>query len=673
MAWLAPATAPADATDTPASRYETVIVPRPRPADAPAEDRIAAATVIRPEDRPQAVDSLPDALGEAPGVVVTRLGGMGAFATASLRGLPATQVQIYLDGVPLNLAEGGAVDLSSIPVGDIERIEVYRGVTPLAFGEAGLGGVISITSRRAGTRAPSVELGGGSFGTLFGGTSAGAQLGRLRLYAGLHGMLSRGTFPYVDDRGTVLVPADDVVRQRRNNELRQADGIVRAAVDLAGRRELSLLVLGVGRAQGISGVGQFPALRSHLDTDRAIAALCYRSREDLGPNGHLQAQLFASSLRQAFSDPLAEVGQTSLATRDRTMSVGVSVLGSRAAGFARPALQLEARSEWFLPRSDVTGAASGFPATRALAIAGTEVRLRSERWTAEVVPSARVQLSRDEVTGRDFFLRFRASDRPVLRALPMLRLSAEKDLGESCRLRSNLGRYSRIPSMTELYGQTGMLVGNPELQPETGTTADIGVIAATATERATARLELTGFASVVSDLIEWETITRYQIRARNVGRARILGGEASARITLGELLLLVGQATYTDARDTGSDPAGAGKQLPLVPRMRAYARIEVRAPWRPTRALEVRAYGEADLTAGKFLDRANLMAVSPRLLLGAGLSVGYPRAGLRITASAQNLSDTRTVDVGNFPLPGRAYFVGVAWGEAVLSTKENPQ
>ena len=36
----------------------------------------------------------------------------------------------------------GRVDISTLPLGDVERVEVYRGATPLAFGESALGGIV---------------------------------------------------------------------------------------------------------------------------------------------------------------------------------------------------------------------------------------------------------------------------------------------------------------------------------------------------------------------------------------------------------------------------------------------------------------------------------------------------------------------------------------------------
>ena len=96
---------------------------------------------------------------EVPGVTVMRTGSIGAASTITLRGSSADEVRVFVDGVPVNIASGGAVDMSTLPLGDVERVEVYRGTSPLAFGESALGGVVSITTRTPGRRAPARAAG----------------------------------------------------------------------------------------------------------------------------------------------------------------------------------------------------------------------------------------------------------------------------------------------------------------------------------------------------------------------------------------------------------------------------------------------------------------------------------------------------------------------------------
>src|SRR6185312_9295622 len=271
---------------------------------APREDRAAAASVVIPADSPRAYDDLGSVLLQVPGVTVTRTGSSQAFSTITLRGSNPDQVAIYVDGVPLAIAQGGGVDVSTLPLGDVERVEVYRGTTPLVFGESALGGVVSITTRTPGLTRATLRAGAGSFGTLFGDASAGGRLGRLRVYAGAHLFSSQGDYPF-RYTNTPADPSSQVDTTRQDNDALEGNGVFRAALTLAGRRTVSLGLIGFGRAEGLPGPTNALAYQTRFHTARGLGTLRYESRDDLGPGGRLTAQAFASIERDRLLDPAA--------------------------------------------------------------------------------------------------------------------------------------------------------------------------------------------------------------------------------------------------------------------------------------------------------------------------------------------------------------------------------
>jgi outer membrane receptor protein involved in Fe transport len=261
----------------PAPPTETVVRAAPA-ALVPRADQAASASVVLPDESPRAFDDLGALLAEVPGVNVVRTGSLGKLTTITLRGANPDQVRIYIDGVPVNIAAGGGVDVSTLPIGDVERIEVYRGSSPLEFGESALGGIISITTRTPGTVRASARSGAGSFGTMFGDVSGGGRAGRLRLYLGVHGFSSQGDYPYLNDNMMALNPADDLTLPRPNNDVLQGDGVARAALTLGGRRTLDLGLVGFARDEGLPGTEGSPTLRMRFQTTRGLASLHYRSR-----------------------------------------------------------------------------------------------------------------------------------------------------------------------------------------------------------------------------------------------------------------------------------------------------------------------------------------------------------------------------------------------------------
>lgn len=660
----------------PEAPYETVITAAPVvAAPAPREDRAASGTVVLPSASPRAHDDLGTLMTEVPGVTITRTGSLASFTTLSLRGSNPDQVRVVVDGVPLNIAEGGAVDVSTLPLGDVERVEVYRGQSPLAFGESAMGGIISITTRTPGTPMVAARAGAGSFGSYFGDASAGGRAGPLRLYLGLHALTSTGAFPYLNDMSTPLNPADDVPGRRLNNDVTQGDGALRAAVDLPGRRTLTLGATGFGREQGLADKHSVTAIQStRFSTARGIATLAYESRDDLGAGGRLSARLYASAQRDHYRDPNGELTAATPETRDRTLTAGALVTGARpVTDWLRLSVVAAARAETFRAENLSVGSDTpvGAPARRLVGVAGLEAQLLWRWADLEILPSARIEALQDVVTGRDPLLQtVRPPDPPLSRTLPILRLGLVRPLGARVALKANVGRYARAPSFLELYAGMGRLLGNPGLEPERGTNGDVALTVDAGDHlRVSSRTAV--FGARIEDLIEWKFDPYGHGRADNVAGARILGAEQELRLALGAWARLVAQVTYLEAIDRSGSTAHDGNQLPRRPRWQGYARPEiVRLALPGGSGVGVGAFVDATFVSGSFTDAANLNRVPARVLLGAGVSVDLPRAGLRIVCSGQNLADTFTWDMTNWPIPGRTIFLSLGWQSALGATPD---
>src|SRR5580765_6649880 len=124
-----PAIVAADSTAAPGT---AVVTPAPPPAFADTVLTLPEVRVDRDRERQdahrrlptaatsdiptraagRAVENISDLLVQTPGVHVQQYGGLGAFSTVSLRGAPAGQVAVLLDGVPLNSAAHSVTNLA---------------------------------------------------------------------------------------------------------------------------------------------------------------------------------------------------------------------------------------------------------------------------------------------------------------------------------------------------------------------------------------------------------------------------------------------------------------------------------------------------------------------------------------------------------------------------------
>jgi iron complex outermembrane recepter protein len=148
----------------------------------------ASSTVITAEEIAHSPsNNLPDILAQVPGVQLTTLFGSpvnGVKTAVDLRGFGAAATAntlILINGRRLNDVDLAQVDLSTIPLNAIERIEITRGNSgAVLYGDNAVGGVINIVTK-SGAGGPPVairgEAGVGSFNQRLANVSAATNFG----------------------------------------------------------------------------------------------------------------------------------------------------------------------------------------------------------------------------------------------------------------------------------------------------------------------------------------------------------------------------------------------------------------------------------------------------------------------------------------------------------------
>lgn len=109
-------------------------------------------------------DNAADLLRSAPFLDFAQTGASGGFTTITIRGGKPNFTLVMIDGIPVNDITnllGGSFDLSSLPIDDIERVEIVRGPLSSVYGSDAIAGVINFISRK-GEDKPTVEVSGES-------------------------------------------------------------------------------------------------------------------------------------------------------------------------------------------------------------------------------------------------------------------------------------------------------------------------------------------------------------------------------------------------------------------------------------------------------------------------------------------------------------------------------
>lgn len=136
------------ASDTSSHELPPLVITRATPIQQPAP---ASVKVIdRKQIEASAASSLIDVLRGQAGIQVRDSIGDGSRATFSLRGFGENAVNntlILVDGRRLNQPSQAGADLNSVPLANIERIEIIRGAGTVLYGDQAVGGVINIVTR----------------------------------------------------------------------------------------------------------------------------------------------------------------------------------------------------------------------------------------------------------------------------------------------------------------------------------------------------------------------------------------------------------------------------------------------------------------------------------------------------------------------------------------------
>ncbi len=136
-------------------------------------------------------------LQQVAGVEVASAGGGSSRAVIRIHGSSANQVLVLLDGQRLNNPQTGEVDLSDIPIDQIERIEVIRQGNAALYGSNAFAGVIAFHTRQhLPDSYTSARTSLGSFATAAGNAETGLSLKDFSLLLQYGQDYSRQNFPY---------------------------------------------------------------------------------------------------------------------------------------------------------------------------------------------------------------------------------------------------------------------------------------------------------------------------------------------------------------------------------------------------------------------------------------------------------------------------------------------
>ena len=510
-------------------------------------------TVITAEDiEKSGVRDVAQILNRQAGLTVEDYGSLGAVQSLRMRGSTTEQVLVLLDGVRLNNAQSGTVDLSLVPVNNIERIEIVRGGTSALYGSDAVGGVVNIITRKEADGKLKFRVENGSYipqsyvtgigvdkeeqpaegGDLLDAQRFGMQFSKP--FGNAHFTASGGL--YTADNRFVYEDENGDKRKRENAEI--VGGDLTAALRIpVGSGNLDVKGLFISNRKGSPGqVGLFATPNAEQKDTRVQGTVGYYTDSFISDAFTFNLDTFFNYYNLNYKDPDAwPAPQDSI---HKVYSTGVD--------FSQEVLS-------FSSLSIVYGGNLSYDWVRSNEIGNqdrifTGVFLETPWYISgafTLIPMIRY----------DYYSDFGGTFN--------YKLAMNQAFSSTTSLKGSISKSFRAPTFNELYWPADMFgEGNPDLGPETGYSFDIGVT------RIAGRtsFDFFFFTRYMKDVILWQAGDDFIWRPVNYGQGLYPGLEAHIGFNLTENLDIYTDYTVIYSYALGGDNTVSDDfRLPMIP------------------------------------------------------------------------------------------------------------
>jgi len=576
------------------TKMEPIVVSATR-TPITVDDSLASVTVLTRKDiQKKQPEDVPALLSDLIGVDLSRNGGLGKQTSLFLRGTNSDHVLVLVDGVRIGSATLGKATLENLPVSEIDRIEVVRGPRSSLYGSDAIGGIIQIFTRGDDTH---VSIGGGSNGTFESAAGAGVRGERGSFGVNVSQTETSGFDARENDSPAGNEPDKDGFRQRglsAHGSYRFSDGT---------RLRLSTL-------QDLEH-NEYDGMPNSTDSRHQVYAAKLATRPTSWWDLHLTGGYDTE--------------------KDDNMTDGV-------------------RTSSFETERRTAGIQNDF------AIGGSHLTTVGVDYRRDHVDSTQ-SFTKNRRTDLGYYLQHQWFG-DVFNAQAGLRYDHDSAFGGhttgnvalgarfagSGKVYASFGTAYKAPTFNGLYWPSGpFTVGNPDLDPETSRTYEVGV-----RYGRSIRLSANVYRTEAHDLIVWASDPATgKFKPQNVNGAVINGAELGATTTLAGVRTELG-LTYLDPEDSET-----GNQLPR--RARKHADLDLS---RSFGALTLG--GHAQYRSKRYDDLSNQTRLAPYTVVD--LRAGYQISpDWKLTGKVGNVFDRNYQTADTYNTWGRHYLATLTW------------
>jgi outer membrane cobalamin receptor len=638
-------------------------------------------------------------LTQSSGVRIRQNAGVGSSFDLTLNGFKASQ---FINGIPVD-AYGSAYAFNSLPVNQIDRIEIYKGVVPVHLGGDALGGAVNIVTKNQFKNSLNAAYSVGSFNT-----HKASVRGVLNSKSSGLTMLASAFFNYSDNSYTMkdMEIISGTTTYKKNVKRFHDDFLsyaFRAEAGYANKTFADVLFIGAGisgvRKDIQTGSTQYPPIGEAIgEENNNQLSLRYSKHGLIGEKFDIDAFVLFNNTNTVFVDTSSRTFQwdgSILVQRPKTSRAGEFEDKQIYKTHQRDLTQryniayhltktqtvnfnvISSNTEWHntdAGKVEGTSVDDNSSAYSKLIIGlGHELKIWDDKFQSTAfVKYYRMNASVDSAArwrGGYFDTAPLESDRSFTGA----GLGISYAFSTRFRLKASAEYACRLPTVYELLGDGISTVANVSLQPELSMNYNIGFTSKLVDRNsATITLNGAGFYRQAENFIRATTGVRRSTFI-NFDAALVQGIESEVKLTVARKLGVRVNATYQQVLDDNEYVGGTLKnysyriQLPNTPSLFGNADIEYRFNSFISDKLVLVPYYNL-LYVRKFylgyenIARGDLKYTIPmQLVHDVGFTISETNDKYSFSFECSNFTDASAFDNFRLQKPGRAFNIKVTY------------
>lgn len=596
----------------------------------------------------QSFVTLTDILEQQSGIEIQSIGGIGQYSSPSIRGSSGQQVLVFWDGILINGLSGGSADLGSLNLSHASKIDIYRSAAPIELSSSAVGGVIHIQSpnlKKEQDLSGQFSVMAGSYGTQQYSLMQNFNVGSSRWLIAGESLSADNDFKYLE-----LNPTSNenqpTYEPRYNNGSEQYNWLLKGQRALTKGR-LDLAVQYHHSDRGISSKINFDSNQANITTDKQNIQLRWQHTWNNEQYSELTGNI--TDQTQLYDDRNSSIGLGSQLNEYLTDGKNIQFNHYYQHNKIKTAITLRSQNE----ETETNYQLLSDSELESQCASGQGCETTYERQQYDIASrlqysqnqnSLTLQLSR--ILLEDKNLNSKNNDKKYFGTTWSMGISHRSIYDIEYYL--TIGEQVRLPTTNELFGDRGLSIGNPNLNPETAFHKEVGL----RYQSSNWKINSSIYHRDLEDAIVAESDSRGVIRYSNLGNTQHIGIEQSISwqptyaLTFSANLTLQSNEIIKDDRFSYYE----GKQVAGYSQLYTYlsARYEFNQ-WDITLSNEIE-------TAGYYTNSNSLEKDDKNQWnLTLGKNINNWRTSLDIT----DITDNAARDYPYYPEPGRMYFLRI--------------